>query len=566
MRVKKIVLFVSYLRHCCQRPLCHDWNYMSLLWKIVRVPSTENTLTLSSQRRHSFLHDSWWLTLVPQLHFGLWSFEFSSSDHYEVLQLSLFRAVSWSYKARTVWSWTESCNFALYNPSKITSKGIFSLTANKAYPIWRRNLGRRYSVNLWWTNLRVLVPLHELRLHGNTHGSCTQLLLVVRIGRTSEHAALRHLLFFGSESACWEAFYSCFSCSICFFATNSSQFFNFLAIFCLTFLEESISQFQFSIPAHRLAWWSWNRWDSSSWLISWKSDVRISLFPISRIDFCFSFIQFLLSHSLSSDGHFSFPLKDFVEAFCLSTNAKRFDLDLSSLSIQTWKELILASLIPNTVGTLLAAVCLLAAGCSWVLGSVRVLCGGDYGGVVIVRETPVAIGEVDRRVLVVGMDPDVGPICVWRLQWAEVQEWLLVTAHGVDEAEVRDREQVEDEAFRGKRVKSTPNKDMTEMKMFYETRNTEQSWATRAVIKCEVRTRKMGVCAHKQVWCLQKNSQATRDRWNATQESNDRKAFIHSVISWQHSCSLLRVIWQREDSQVPFLFGEWMSPLTLLNR
>ena len=35
-----------------------------------------------------FLCDSWWLIPVPQHRFGLWSFDFSTSDHYEVsLQL-----------------------------------------------------------------------------------------------------------------------------------------------------------------------------------------------------------------------------------------------------------------------------------------------------------------------------------------------------------------------------------------------------------------------------------------------------------------------------------------------
>ena len=34
-----------------------------------------------------------------------------------------------------------------------------------------------------------------------------------------------------------------------FFATNSPQFFNFLAISCMIFLEEPSSQFQFSIQA-----------------------------------------------------------------------------------------------------------------------------------------------------------------------------------------------------------------------------------------------------------------------------------------------------------------------------
>ena len=39
--------------------------------------------------------------------------------------------------------------------------------------------------------------------------------------------------------------------------------------------------------------------------------------------------------------------------------------------------------------------------------------GGDYGGLVTVREIPVAFGEVDRRVLVAGIDAELGLItCV----------------------------------------------------------------------------------------------------------------------------------------------------------
>ena len=45
---------------------------------------------------------------------------------------------------------------------------------------------------------------------------------------------------------------SCLSCSVCFFATNSSQFLNFLAVSCMIFLEEPISQFPFSIQAEIL--------------------------------------------------------------------------------------------------------------------------------------------------------------------------------------------------------------------------------------------------------------------------------------------------------------------------
>ena len=42
-----------------------------------------------------------------------------------------------------------------------------------------------------------------------------------------------------------------------------------------------------------------------------------------------------------------------------------------------------------------------------MLKSFGVLCGGNNGGVVIAREILVAVGEVVRRVLIVGADTDV---------------------------------------------------------------------------------------------------------------------------------------------------------------
>ena len=49
-----------------------------------------------------------------------------------------------------------------------------------------------------------------------------------------------------------------------------------------------------------------------------------------------------------------------------------------------------------------------------MLKSFGVLCGGDTGGVVITREIPVTVEEVDRRVLIIGADADVGlKTCVW---------------------------------------------------------------------------------------------------------------------------------------------------------
>ena len=68
-------------------------------------------------------------------HFALDS-EVSSSHHqtnrkfYSHLQswiklvCRLFRTVSWPCRAKTVWSWTESCSFDLYNLPRIGSEGI----------------------------------------------------------------------------------------------------------------------------------------------------------------------------------------------------------------------------------------------------------------------------------------------------------------------------------------------------------------------------------------------------------------------------------------------------------
>ena len=64
--------------------LVRDWNCMSLLSNIVHVPSTENTLPLSSQRRLSFLLNSWSLSAT-----SLRTLKFrASSDQCEVLQMS----------------------------------------------------------------------------------------------------------------------------------------------------------------------------------------------------------------------------------------------------------------------------------------------------------------------------------------------------------------------------------------------------------------------------------------------------------------------------------------------
>ena len=93
---------------------------------------------------------------------------------------------------------------------------------------------------------------------------------------------------------------------------------------------------------------------------------------------------------------------------------------------------------------------------------IKFLGGGDCGGFVIVREIPVAFGEVDRRVLVAGIDAELGLItCVWSRNGQLARQstlWSRGTggtsgSSGVDEAEGRDR---------GKRLTGTPNRDMTQ--------------------------------------------------------------------------------------------------------
>ena len=134
MQEKTIVLSVSDLFHRCWRPYCHDWNCMSLLWNIVHVPSTENTLPLSFQRRLSFL---FWLLVTDLL--STTSFRTLKFRVLIIWSTWFFTTVfncwqfgSWSYKANTVWSWTEFSTFDLFHPSRIISEST-SLTDNKVW-------------------------------------------------------------------------------------------------------------------------------------------------------------------------------------------------------------------------------------------------------------------------------------------------------------------------------------------------------------------------------------------------------------------------------------------------
>ena len=133
---------------------------------------------------------------------------------------------------------------------------------------------------------------------------------------------------------------SCLSYSTCFFATNSSQFVNFLAISSMIFLEEPLSQCQFSIQADFV---SLSLICPSTCLVKlnslrfkflidlMKSDVRIFLLPISCLTFSLSVKQFLLSLSVPRTAESTLRSRIFWIFPSVSANAQRFDLDLSSL-------------------------------------------------------------------------------------------------------------------------------------------------------------------------------------------------------------------------------------------
>ena len=119
------------------------------------------------------------------------------------------------------------------------------------------------------------------------------------------------------------------------------------------------------------------------------------------------------------------------------------------------------------MGTLLAAVRLL------LLDALE--CGNPLGSSVvetmvastIAREILFAVREVDRRVLLVDVDTDLGLITCVRSRIGQAARHSTPVSRGagvlssdVVDAEGRDREPVGEEATGGKRVKSTPDEDM----------------------------------------------------------------------------------------------------------
>ena len=55
---------------------------------------------------------------------------------------------------------------------------------------------------------------------------------------------------------------------------------------------------------HRLAWCSWNLWDTNSWLISWEALSEFSRFPISCLNIILSFKQFCWAIRRHGTGNF----------------------------------------------------------------------------------------------------------------------------------------------------------------------------------------------------------------------------------------------------------------------
>ena len=74
----------------------------------------------------------------------------------------------------------------------------FHLLLVELDPIKYGKLEHHHSVSIYCTDLIDLVLLQKLRLQENAQTSCKQFASIVRIGRLSEHVALRHLPIFGS--------------------------------------------------------------------------------------------------------------------------------------------------------------------------------------------------------------------------------------------------------------------------------------------------------------------------------------------------------------------------------
>ena len=194
-REKTIALFVSDLCPSFHWRVGHDWNCINLLWRIVHVPSIEkHSLTFISPQA---LFPFWLSVTDPRstpsfrilkfqflIIWSLWSF----AAVFDCWWFSgpLFRATSWSNKAITIWSWTEFSNFWLVLSLQDRRWRHFAYCWKCMNPSYIEILDMIILQTHSETNLRVLVLLQRLRLHGKTQKSFTQLVFLVRIGRNSQ--------------------------------------------------------------------------------------------------------------------------------------------------------------------------------------------------------------------------------------------------------------------------------------------------------------------------------------------------------------------------------------------
>ena len=268
----------------------------------------------------------------------------------------------------------------------------------------------------------------------------------------------------------------CLCCSICFFATNSSQFFNFSA---MIFLEDPISQFQFSIqadfislslicPSTCLVWLKALRFKL---LISWKakteflfSQFTASTSASASYNFCLATLSFRAAKSTSrsrilwkfflslnecttfwSESLFSFWLnwKSWNNRFSVQIRTSFLDAIASVnrlmtpplfLNAENLLDLLWWSLWWRRRGAGLSGR-LIGVRSSFMLGQKLGSC--PVCGVELAKQprhsTPVSGGT----------------------------EFVLFLSNEVDDADGRDREQVGDEATREKRTRGPFNKDMT---------------------------------------------------------------------------------------------------------
>ena len=118
----------------------------------------------------------------------------------------LFLATSWSNKAITIWSWTEFCDFDIYNPSRIDGKDI-SPTVKSA---WSHRTSKSWISSSFCKLivepiLRVLVLLQRLTIAWKNSKIMYAICLPRKNWSEFSAAALRHFLLFGRLTACRDA-------------------------------------------------------------------------------------------------------------------------------------------------------------------------------------------------------------------------------------------------------------------------------------------------------------------------------------------------------------------------